>query len=245
MEIMHVHIFRPGGKPDRYRPVSGGTVFAAVLRGELEVAADLQRIAVEAAHVLIVPSAGLTSVVDSRQGCLGVCWSVAGAWVSAARVPQPMDEVMALVLDDVLGTGAGPDTPLVLTGLAYLSSRLGRQAIDSIQPQKDMDLASQVCHYMEANLDGHLDLADLCAQFGCSRTLLSRAFRAAGLPSPMQHVAALRIRSASESLRQSDLSISNIATSVGFRDLPSFSRFFRGHTGYAPREYRRNCRWLL
>ncbi len=46
-----------------------------------------------------------------------------------------------------------------------------------------------------------------------------------------------RLAKAEEMLTYSEFNISMIAHELGFRDLYSFSRFFKSHTGISPREY--------
>jgi AraC-like DNA-binding protein len=58
--------------------------------------------------------------------------------------------------------------------------------------------------------------------------------------SPKQYLTALRLSNAKRLLRETGHSISEIAVSVGFPDVLSFSRFFARHTGSSPTAFRRS-----
>ena len=243
MQPKTFHIFHTANASHCFQPQEGGTFFIGVVAGALHVEAGRQHVRLEAGWLLAIPSASVTSVTATQEDARGICWHVDEAWTGLQQVPQPMDAVTTLVLADV--TRRDAEESAILPALAYLSARVAPpvHTLDPT-PAKCPDLATAVCQYIETNLDEHITLADLCTHFHCSRARLARAFRAAGLPSPIKHVAVVRIRHAMQSLQQSDLSIANIAAGLGFRDLSTFSHFFRAHTGYAPREYRRNCHWI-
>ena len=48
-----------------------------------------------------------------------------------------------------------------------------------------------------------------------------------------------RVVTAKELLRRTDLTVTEVAASVGIRDVLHFSRFFSGREGISPSEYRR------
>ena len=56
--------------------------------------------------------------------------------------------------------------------------------------------------------------------------------------SPEKYITDLRISSAITLLANTKLPVNTVALSVGFNDPLYFSRFFKKHTGYSPREYR-------
>ena len=157
-----------------------------------------------------------------------------------------MDELTATVLQDAAFAGKR-DLAILNAALGYLSCRLlapDQQYAPSSSPDAD-DRVSRARQFMTSSLDTPLTLTDVAARVGCSPATLTRQFKADGLPSPIRYFAELRVTHAKASLQQSELSISNIAASLGFRDLAGFSHFFRQHTGQSPRDYRANCRWLL
>ena len=56
--------------------------------------------------------------------------------------------------------------------------------------------------------------------------------------SPIEYVISIRIERACELLRDSNLSIKNVAHSVGFTDCLYFSKVFKRIVGIPPTEYR-------
>ena len=61
----------------------------------------------------------------------------------------------------------------------------------------------------------------------------------------MTEVRSLRLNKASELLERSEISIQQIAASIGFADSASFSHFFKKNTGKSPRQIRDEQKWLI
>ena len=83
-----------------------------------------------------------------------------------------------------------------------------------------------------------LSLAVLAKHAGMSISRFSCVFRETLGTSPLDYVAATRMREARRRLRAPGQSISEVAYSVGFQDSNYFSRAFRQHHGMSPREFR-------
>jgi AraC-like DNA-binding protein len=56
--------------------------------------------------------------------------------------------------------------------------------------------------------------------------------------SPKEYISDIRIQNAKLLLKKSDCSVSEVAASVGFPDVLTFSRFFKKRTGLSPRKYK-------
>lgn len=67
---------------------------------------------------------------------------------------------------------------------------------------------------------------------------LIRRFKAATGRVPGEYVQTLRVAAARELLEQSEASVQQICTRIGYEDLAFFRRVFKRHTGVAPAEYR-------
>lgn len=78
----------------------------------------------------------------------------------------------------------------------------------------------------------------LCQKLGISQTYLYRIFQKNLHCSPKQYLSQCRLLQAQKLLQETDLSISDIAASVGFTDVLSFSRFFSTRLNLSPTEYR-------
>lgn len=87
-----------------------------------------------------------------------------------------------------------------------------------------------------------LDVPGLAREAHASTAHFSRSFRRAFGETPHKYLLRRRIERAKESLRETDLSVTEISLEVGFRSLGSFSTAFRDLVGEAPSEYARRWR---
>lgn len=90
-----------------------------------------------------------------------------------------------------------------------------------------------------------LTLDALCRNSGLNQRTLCRRFVAATGSPPMQYVQQLRINAAVDLLRDTDLSIAEIADASGFGDSTRLCRGFRRARGQTPGEYRKVVRAKL
>ena len=65
--------------------------------------------------------------------------------------------------------------------------------------------------------------------------------KAIGL-TPLEIISSILIMDAKAQLRETSLSVKEIAYSLGFTNLSFFNKYFRQHTGMTPREYRRTSK---
>ena len=82
-------------------------------------------------------------------------------------------------------------------------------------------------------------LESLAAFAHLSRTNLLRIFRQATGQSPIRYLIGLRLEAAKKLLRQSELTMTEIAHETGFGDSNYFARKFKESTGRSPTDYRR------
>jgi AraC-like DNA-binding protein len=101
------------------------------------------------------------------------------------------------------------------------------------RPRLEQTLALIHEHFSEA-----LSLAALARHAGMSISRFSCVFREALGTSPLDYVAATRMREARRLLRAPGQSIAEVAYAVGFQDSNYFSRSFKQHHGKSPREFR-------
>ncbi|MFB9840403.1 helix-turn-helix transcriptional regulator, partial [Actinoallomurus acaciae] len=81
-------------------------------------------------------------------------------------------------------------------------------------------------------------LQDLAATVGLSRATLARRFTSLTGQSPMAYLAWWRMAMAARLLRDSDLSLPEIARRVGYGSPYAFAHAFKRHFGVAPGRYR-------
>jgi AraC-like DNA-binding protein len=106
---------------------------------------------------------------------------------------------------------------------------------DPLRHRPRLELTLKLIHERYAD---QLSLAALARHAGMSISRFSCVFREALGTSPLEYVAATRMREARQRLRAPGLSISEVAYAVGFQDSNYFSRSFKQHHGMSPREFR-------
>jgi transcriptional regulator GlxA family with amidase domain len=90
-----------------------------------------------------------------------------------------------------------------------------------------------------------LELHALARQLRISQRTLNRRFKLAVGMSPGRYVQQLRLEHARELLRDSNLSITEVATEVGFQDIGYFATVFRAQMAQSPTAYRKSVRGKL
>ena len=96
----------------------------------------------------------------------------------------------------------------------------------------------RVMTYMKENLSADLHLQDLADVVSMSRFHFCSAFKLATGSSPHDYLLRLRVIRACELLRGSNLPISDISLSVGYRTPSAFTAAFRRVEGKTPRQFR-------
>jgi len=79
---------------------------------------------------------------------------------------------------------------------------------------------------------------ELSDRFSYSRSHISKEFKRHTGLGLKEYIDKIRLGKSKEMLSYSDFSISQIAFELGFKDIYSFSRFFKKHTTYCPKTYR-------
>lgn len=116
------------------------------------------------------------------------------------------------------------------------------QVMNSVKrslPKREIDSFRAALHYLENNYFKEIDIAALAQEFGFSRSYFSTAFTQKTGESPHRYLIEIRLNKAKEYLTDTDLSVTEIAYSVGFNSLQRFSELFKKRTGYSPLEYRK------
>ncbi len=101
---------------------------------------------------------------------------------------------------------------------------------------------SKATAMLDANLDGNIALSDVARETGLSLSYFSRAFKVSTGSSPYKWLSQRRIERAVDLLRNTSLSIKEIAAACGFADHAHFTRSFGEAKGVPPATWRRNDR---
>lgn len=110
-------------------------------------------------------------------------------------------------------------------------------------PAPDADrLIDRILRYIRQNYAMNITSESLCQEFSCSRSYLSHSFKAVVGQSLREYLIDLRLSHAKHLLRFSNLTVTEIAFSVGFNDSNYFSSVFKKNVGTSPLAYRKDGR---
>ena len=112
--------------------------------------------------------------------------------------------------------------------------------INTVGNVSDPQIA-EVQHYLCEHLAEDLSTSVLAKEFHLSVSQLNRKFREITGQSPHEYLVSMRMNRAKVLLRESSLSIAEIAGAVGYAYDTSFAAVFRSKVGMSPREYRNMC----
>lgn len=93
-------------------------------------------------------------------------------------------------------------------------------------------------NYIKTNLHLPISVNDLCDVIGITQPYLYKIFKQQIKTSPKQYISSCKIVKAKKLLAHTDLSISQVAKSVGYENVLDFSKFFSKQTGASPTGYR-------
>ena len=96
----------------------------------------------------------------------------------------------------------------------------------------------RVLSFIHKNYDRNLSIEQLALQEHLSPSRFRALFRECTGLSPTDYLTVLRINRARQLMGQTDLSVGEVASAVGYQDQLYFSRIFKKHTGQSPLDYR-------
>ncbi len=108
----------------------------------------------------------------------------------------------------------------------------------------DEDIA-QAQQWLQSHLSSPVSIDLLASHLQLSPRTLNRRFKHATGMTPLSYLQSLRMASAKDLLRHSNLAVGDIAWQQGIQDLSYFSQLFRKHCGVSPLKYRAAARGKL
>ncbi len=111
-------------------------------------------------------------------------------------------------------------------------------ASNAVRPNKD-DLASSVKNFLDLNFSSNLSIEKLCDRFNCSRATLMKSFKQKYDITVFNYINEIRLASAAEKLKATNLAIKEIAINSGYQDQNYFSKAFIKRYNKTPSEYRK------
>ena len=135
---------------------------------------------------------------------------------------------------------------LMGTLLAYIISENSQkgyhfQPTASIKKSTRLELmrrVSIVVDFIHENASQPITLEHMSQACGLSKFHMLRVFKTIVHCTPQQYLAQIRLLKAKALLSQTSIQAAEIATLVGFSELPAFTRFFKKHTHQSPKAYR-------
>lgn len=117
-------------------------------------------------------------------------------------------------------------------------------AVDQQDTHHD-EIIIKVQEWLQKHYQRDIRIRDLATLFGLNARSLNRRFRQAAGKTPVEYLQEVRINQARQLLKHSNLSIAEIAFSVGYQDVSYFTGLFRRMHDVTPNAYRRLVRTKL
>ncbi|HZG56462.1 response regulator transcription factor [Paenibacillus sp.] len=140
---------------------------------------------------------------------------------------------------DAAGGDAGGAAALRAIAEAYAEAIEG---IERFRRSKTRLILDEVTAYIDAQYADPITLETIARRFYVSKEHLSRTFKLATGETVTDAIVARRIGKAKELLLRPGVSIKDVASMVGYPDLPYFHRIFKKETGITPGEFREGGR---
>jgi len=93
--------------------------------------------------------------------------------------------------------------------------------------------------YIQNNYDCDISISNIAKYVCINRSYLSTLFKSALGMSPLEYLSGFRMSLGADLLQTTDLSISSIAASCGYKDPLVFSKSFKQRNGMTPSQYRK------
>lgn len=123
--------------------------------------------------------------------------------------------------------------------LGEAADRLGEPERPSGADSQVKRTVKQMIHYMSSQLAHPVSIEQMCGSLGYNRAYLSRIFKQETGVAPVTYLLKLRIDRSRRLLRERpELSVEQVAASVGLTDALYFSRQFKRFCGQSPTAYR-------
>ena len=177
-------------------------------------------------------------------GSMGPCpqtGRTAALYRRAPRPPHQRPEGMRTALTNIYSSrGLQPQDEAAMVGYLYLFiSSLMKETSES-KPHNTSSSSQYVLNaikYIQFNYSHDISIDDVAKSVGVSRSHLYRVFMLNVGKSPIDYLTEYRINEACKLLRAGNLSIAEVAISVGFFDQFYFSRVFKRAKGVPPSKY--------
>ena len=125
---------------------------------------------------------------------------------------------------------------LVILYYTELLMLIQRYLDESYLPLCNNEMMRTAINYIRHNFKKEINIGDISAHLGISERYLRKMFTQYLSMSPLDYLIQIRINSAIEMLRFTDMSIKEVCFQCGFRSPQYFSRIFKQQTGVSPKD---------
>ncbi len=105
---------------------------------------------------------------------------------------------------------------------------------ENIRRTQNLARLNTVLQYIENNYTETINIAQLAGLIHLSEFRFCHLFKDSIGKSPLNYINEVRLKNAHKLLERKEMSISEVAITVGFQDYNNFGRLFRKYYGYAP-----------
>ncbi|MBR2342961.1 MAG: helix-turn-helix domain-containing protein [Clostridia bacterium] len=190
---------------------------------------------------------------EMSENCFLICVQIAPVFFSVVDFTCPsfrsyisddpfVSDTMLRILAEHTASGSGSDMEIM--GLTYrLICHLLRNYTEErsalISRGKREHRISEIISYVSSHYAEHITTAGLAERFFLSEYHFCRFFKETTGMTPTDYINKYRIACASALLKNTDLSVTEVALRVGFTDSNYFTKLFKRYRGSAPREFKK------
>ncbi|HYG11968.1 MAG TPA: AraC family transcriptional regulator [Pyrinomonadaceae bacterium] len=156
---------------------------------------------------------------------------------------EGLNSLLGLLREELM---RGQASPLFVEAIAQaIAIHLARsygvtdEELHSSSPSLPGHKLRQITNWMAEHLTEEFSFERLATQAGLSRFHFQRLFKAAVGVAPSRYHIDLRMSEARRLLRETKMSVIDVALEVGYANPSHFARLFRRETGLSPSDYRR------
>lgn len=121
-------------------------------------------------------------------------------------------------------------------------SRTVTEAVDTVlsdRQQADKKPVRAAKQYIQENFKNPVSLEEVADFVGFNATYFSTLFKKESGTNFQEYLSEVRMDKAKELLKETNLTVANICSQVGYQDLKHFVKIFKKYTGLKPNEYRK------
>ncbi|TWT87064.1 Xylose operon regulatory protein [Neorhodopirellula pilleata] len=186
------------------------------------------------ANIAVPDDIGVIGVDDDDAICLLCDPPLSSVRPDAERVGYRAAELLHQML-----SGYQPEANVEYVSPKSVSERLSTKVV----AVEDVELA-KVCRYIRQHACDGINVGDVAAYSSLSRRQLERRFHEVLGRTPHEQITATQIERVKQLLRETDMTLEQIAPKAGYSHKESLSAVFKRETGHTPGEYRFESRSL-